>query len=723
MGFRFAEIALYACIPLVLLIFGMMPPARAVVASTVFAWLFMPNISIAIPGLPDFSKTLATTVGTCLGILIFDRDRIFRFRPRWYDLPVFVWCFGNVLTSLSNDQGLWDGLSQTLKALLVWGIPYLIGRLYLADFEGLRECALGMVFGGLAYVPLCIFESRMSPVLQSWIYGFAPPYEPPRFGLGYRPIVFLDSGLAVGMWMTAATLCAYWLMASGTIRQVRGVPFFWVVLALVVTTVLTKSVGATMLMIVGIVVLELVKRTGASWIVLIIVFLPPTYITLRTTGLWSGQDLIDLTTTYIPDRGSSIQTRIVSEDHLIARAKERLLLGWGGFGRNRIIDPRTGKDLFPTDGLWVVFFGMQGLLGLVALTLTFFQPLWLTYMRIPGRMWSTPVVAPASALAMLLGLYMIDNLANGMPNPLYSIAIGGLTGLQVDALFRSREDRVKRLREADAARAAGHAGEAGSMYRAALALYEDDREKTWTDPRSLEEYAYGCEALAELLVAAASPGGMAEVRRHLARAVEAREAAAALCPDAPHLRDRLATGLTNLGRVLTAEGRPLDAEWAWNRALEIRTDLAREQPESVECRKLLAENQNDLAWFLAAHRESRAGALEDAIRLAEGAVALMPTEPGYWNTLGAARCHAGQFPEALDALGQAVAHGDGGTGFDHYLLAIAHAHLGAIELALESFARADAWTRAHNPDHPELTRLRHEAEARIETIRRESRTI
>jgi tetratricopeptide (TPR) repeat protein len=710
MGFRFAEIVLYACIPFVLLIFGMMPPARAVVASTVFSWLFLPNISIAVPGLPDFSKTLATTLGTCLGILIFDSGRIRQFRPKWYDVPVFVWCFGNILTSLSNDLGLWDGLAQALKALLGWGLPYLIGRLYLADFEGLRECAMGIVIGGLVYAPLCIFEARMSPVLQYWIYGILSPYEPPRFGLGYRPSVFLGSGLMVGMWMTAATLCAYWLRASGAVRQILGFPFVWAVVILAATTVLTKAVGATMLMILGVVMLELVKRTKVSWIVLIIVFLPPAYITLRTTGFWSGQELIDLTVKYIPDRGSSIETRIVSEDHLIAKAKERPWLGWGGFGRNRIIDLRTGKDLFPTDGLWVIFFGIQGLVGLVSLTLTFILPLWLTYLRIPARLWPTPLVAPAAALAILLGLYMIDNLANAMPNPLYSIAIGGLTGLRVDTLFKSREERAKRLREADALREAGYPEKSEPLYRSALELYQADGEAAWKDPQALDEYAYGHEALAELrLASSADPRRLAEVQRHLACAVEAREAAAALCPDARPLRDRLATELANLGRVFAAEGRIQEAEWAWKRALDVRANLVREAPESPEYGKSLAEAQNDLAWLLASHRESRPGALDDAIRLAQGAVEQVPSEPGYWNTLGASLCHAGRFPEAVEALGQAVALGDGGTGFDHYFLSIAYVHLGANALAVESFERAETWSRIHKPDHPELTRLHHEA--------------
>ena len=38
-------------------------------------------------------------------------------------------------------------------------------------------------------------------------------------------------------------------------------------------------------------------------------------------------------------------------------------------------------------------------------------------------------MAPAGALAILLGLYMLDNLLNAMINPIFMVAAGGITGL------------------------------------------------------------------------------------------------------------------------------------------------------------------------------------------------------------------------------------------------------------------------------------------------------
>ena len=73
------------------------------------------------------------------------------------------------------------------------------------------------------------------------------PWEGTRLG-GYRPRVFLSTGLELGMWMTCSTLSAFWLWADGTIRRLWGLPFGWLVLGLFITTVLCKSSGALVLL-------------------------------------------------------------------------------------------------------------------------------------------------------------------------------------------------------------------------------------------------------------------------------------------------------------------------------------------------------------------------------------------------------------------------------------------------------------------------------------------
>jgi hypothetical protein len=84
----------------------------------------------------------------------------------------------------------------------------------------MRELTMGVVFGGLAYVPLCLFEIRMSPQLLSMFYG-SSIWSGTRFG-GFRPHVFFHNGLELGMWMTAVSLAAWWLWSCGALKVLAG---------------------------------------------------------------------------------------------------------------------------------------------------------------------------------------------------------------------------------------------------------------------------------------------------------------------------------------------------------------------------------------------------------------------------------------------------------------------------------------------------------------------
>ena len=87
-----------------------------------------------------------------LGTMFFGVHRVLSFRPRWFDLPAVLLLSLGILSSLQNGLGLYDGLSVAVSDTLTWGLPYLIGRLYFGDPEGLRYFVIAMVIGGLAYV-------------------------------------------------------------------------------------------------------------------------------------------------------------------------------------------------------------------------------------------------------------------------------------------------------------------------------------------------------------------------------------------------------------------------------------------------------------------------------------------------------------------------------------------------------------------------------------------
>src|SRR5262249_35345155 len=159
------------------------------------------------------------------GALLTDGPRVLSFRPRWADLPIAIFTLCPIASSLTNDLGLYDGISTAVGEAFAWAVPYFLGRVYFRDWAAARDLALALFISGLVYVPFCVFEMRMTPQLHRMVYGYAPfvYFDMYRFG-GYRPVVFLSSGLELGMWMTAASLMGVLLWATRSVRRVFGVP-------------------------------------------------------------------------------------------------------------------------------------------------------------------------------------------------------------------------------------------------------------------------------------------------------------------------------------------------------------------------------------------------------------------------------------------------------------------------------------------------------------------
>lgn len=408
-----------------------LPPRRAVIAAYVAAWLFLPVYSYSVPGLPDWTKVSATSVSLLLGLTIFDFHRMIQFRPRWIDFPMIAWCLSSVPSALLNGLGLYDGLSNSLDLVVVWGLPYFLGRLYFSDVDSLHDLAMGLFLGGVVYVPLCLFELRMSPQLHAIVYGFDPTrFEMNvRFG-GWRPTVFMTHGLMVAMWMSMCSLVGIWLWVNGSLKPWRGYAPGWFVIPLVVTTVLCKSTGALVLLLAGLLLLWWVYRFRTRAPMVVLALVAPLYILVRITGIWSGDEFVDAANMVSAERAESLETRLNNEDSLADKALKRPFFGWGGWGRSRVSD-ETGRDISVTDGLWIIEFGVRGFVGLIAMLSVLLFPYVALCRRLPAWEWIRPYAGHVAALTAVVGFYLLDCLANAMVNPIYVLAAGGITGLML----------------------------------------------------------------------------------------------------------------------------------------------------------------------------------------------------------------------------------------------------------------------------------------------------
>lgn len=420
-------------IPAVIYLFSRFPARKAVVISFIVAWLYLPQAELALPGLPDYTKISATCYGILLATFIYDVGRFSTFRPGWVDIPMLVWCICPFFSSLSNDLGPYDGFSSTLNALVTWGVPYFLGRLYINNLEGFRLLATGIFAGGLSYVPLCLFESRFSPQLHRIFYGAAASgdfSQSIRLG-GYRPTVFLLHGLAVGAFMMVATLAGIWLWRSKTLKRFWGFEMKWLVATLIVTFILVRSSGAYALFAVGLGLMFAARRfkTALPVFALVMAIAVYLYISAATENYFADQLVEFLSQIFPEERVSSLEFRFNNEELLVDKARERPWLGWAGYGRS-LVPLNDYGDITVQDSLWIIAFGINGTLGLVSLYTGMLLPvLAFFWSRYPARLWFNPQVAPAVVMGIGVSLYMVDCVLNALVNPLYTLAAGGIAGL------------------------------------------------------------------------------------------------------------------------------------------------------------------------------------------------------------------------------------------------------------------------------------------------------
>ncbi len=420
-----AGAALIAWVPLVFVLFVVLPPRRAVIAAFVGGTLFLPVAGFAFEGLPSYNKTSATTIGVLACVLLFDPQRVLSFRFRWYDVPILTFSFAPMFSSLANGLGVYNGSSAVLNQSMTWLFPYFLGRIYFSDRHGMKELIVGVFIGGLLYMPLAWYELRMSPQLHRMVYGYNPRgwYELVRQS-GYRPLIFFGSSLATSLWFTVSSLCGIWLAWTKAVPNVRGIPIRWMSLPLVCTALLIPSTGARLLLLGGLACLVWIRQFGSSLPILGIAAACSVYILLRSTG-WDAAQTVEWAETLAgAERAGSWSFRLRNDEILADHARIQPVFGWGTWGRNRPEDIQT-----VTDTMWVIVFGTTGFVGLASWVATALTPPVLLRYRISPRNWARhPDAAAPVAAALTVCLWMLDSLSNAFPNVVFILCMGGLAG-------------------------------------------------------------------------------------------------------------------------------------------------------------------------------------------------------------------------------------------------------------------------------------------------------
>ena len=317
-------------------------------------------------------------------------------------------------------------IGSVLIAQVLTLVPFLLARQFLSSEDGLREMLLALMVGTVVYSVPSLIEIRLSPQMNVWIYGFFQhSFEQTMRAGGYRPIVFLPHGLWLALFVCMG------LMASAAFARAAKPNDRWrmvlVVFYVAALLVLCKSLASLMY---GVVLTPLILFAPQRWLIRIaalFAFVAVTYPMLRNFQLIPLDAILAQAEAASADRAQSLGYRFNNEEQLLARAAEKPLFGWGGWGRSLIRDAETGQIISIPDGRWIIIFGTFGWLGylcefgLLALPLGL---MWL-YVRKYGDTALSPYVAP---LCLILGITMMDMLLNATLTPLTWLTAGAILG-------------------------------------------------------------------------------------------------------------------------------------------------------------------------------------------------------------------------------------------------------------------------------------------------------
>lgn len=431
--------------------FARMPLERALIWSILGGYLLLPPlVNFDLPLLPPLDKATIPNLSAFAACVLMLGKRV-SILPEVAlgKLLMVLIVVSPVATVLTNPEPVTfgvvylpgmtirDALSVMINQLLFL-LPFFLGRRFLSDEKAMREILIALVVAGLIYSVPIVIEARLSPQLNIWIYGFFQHSfeQMVRFG-GFRPIVFLYHGLWVAflvlMTLVSAVALARLEPADNRPRHIL------IVLWLAAILLLCRSVGPVIYAIGLIPLVLVVKPTVQVRVAAVLALIVVAYPMLRGADVIPVDDMVERAYAFDAARGQSLEFRFDNEAVLLERASEKPLFGWGGYGRNMVFDPETGKSLTVPDGRWIIVIGLLGWVGYIMEFGLLALPL--VYLAMQARSHANVLSPYAGVIALILAANMVDLLPNATLIPFTWLMAGAILGY-AEALRAGRVTRA-----------------------------------------------------------------------------------------------------------------------------------------------------------------------------------------------------------------------------------------------------------------------------------------
>ncbi|WP_415233550.1 hypothetical protein [Pseudorhodobacter sp.] len=435
----FAYLMLLAWPVIATVLFRRLPREKALIWSILAAYMLLPPlVNINLPAVPDLDKfTISNLCALVLTLWVLDEKISFLPRSFIGRVLIVLYVISPFATMLTNPEPilivakdvpalrLYDSVA-TISYQFIALLPFFLARHLLRTDAGMKAMVGALVTAGLVYSFPMLLEARLSPQLNIWVYGFFQhDFSQSMRGGGFRPMVFMPHGLWVAFFALMAAMAALiMLRTSNSEDRPRRLAIF---LYLGFVLFMCKSAGP---LVYALGLIPIILLVGRRWQLLLAAALGVVvicYPLLRGAQLIPLDTILDYALAINSERHQSLSFRIMNEEQLLERAMQKPFFGWGGYGRNLILDPVTGAMLTIPDGRWIIVLGTYGWLGYIAEFGLLVLPL--VYLGGQALVQRSAAFSPfACTIALIYAANLADLLPNATLIPFTWLMAGALMG-------------------------------------------------------------------------------------------------------------------------------------------------------------------------------------------------------------------------------------------------------------------------------------------------------
>ncbi len=182
--FAFLMLAIWPLVTVAL--FRRLPASRALIAALLAGYLFLPESPAVfdLPLAPPLNKhNIPALSAFVVSLWLYGKQGPFLPQSLVGKVLVLTFILSPMLTVATNGEPVFygniglpglgpkDAIALALQQFLLM-LPFLMARQHLAGGGAQKDILMALMIGGLVYSIPMLIETRLSPQLNNWIYGY-----------------------------------------------------------------------------------------------------------------------------------------------------------------------------------------------------------------------------------------------------------------------------------------------------------------------------------------------------------------------------------------------------------------------------------------------------------------------------------------------------------------------------------------------------------------------